>query len=74
MGTLASTCLCRASDQAAQCVGEMVLALPAGYMNQLLGAWSMVMQNAIDDKGVMTCQFGGDQRRSIGIDSATRWP
>jgi hypothetical protein len=52
----------------------MVLALPAGYMNQLLGAWSMVMQNAIDDKGVMTCQFGGDQRRSIGIDSATRWP
>lgn len=26
------------------------------------------MQNAIDDRGVMSCRFGGDQRRSIAPD------
>jgi hypothetical protein len=43
-------------------------AAPAEQAIELLGTWSTVMQNAIDDRGVMSCRFGGDQRRSIAPD------
>jgi len=54
----------------------MVLALAAKQSIELLGAASTVAQNSLDERRVMICQFGRDQRWPVSFDGATRkpWP